>query len=221
MRFQTDYQFVDRETKAKYVWLKYGLLLSGTSILDVGAAECYLKKFIDDQTSYWGIGLGGNPDQEVDIEKGKLPFEDKSFDSVLCLDVLEHVENIHEVFDEICRVTNQYAIIVLPNSYAEFWQMLRFGDYAPGVSLKFYGLPAERPKDRHKWFFSSEEAEKFVIYRAAKNKMKILQIDRSGMGAEGRGWRRLLRTFARTILLRDDLNTKNLYAGPLWAVLEK
>jgi len=134
-------------------------------------------------------------------------LNNNSFDCVLCLDVLEHVENIHEVFDEICRVANRHAIISLPNAYAEFWQMLRLGDYSHNASLKFYGLPLERPIDRHKWFFSYEEAEKFVIYRAAKNKMRILQLDLSWMGSEGNGLRRLVRTLARAILFRNDLNT--------------
>lgn len=221
MNFQTDFCYNDRASKAKFVWLKYHSILQGQKILDIGADECQLKKFIDDRTSYWGIGLGGNPDQELDIQHGKLPFEDNSFGCVLCLDVLEHVENIHEIFDEICRITYRYVIISLPNAYSAFWYMLRSGDYSSDASLKFYGLPLEKPIDRHKWFFSSEEAEEFVIYRAEKNNMKILQIDYSGSGNEGNGWRRLLRTFAITILLRKDFNTKNLYAGTLWAVLEK
>lgn len=51
--------------------------------------------------------------------------------------------------------------------------------------------------------------------------MRVIQIDNYGMGSEGRGWKRLLRVLARTILLRSDLNLKNLYAGTLWVVLEK
>jgi SAM-dependent methyltransferase len=221
MKFQTDYQYTDRKTKAKYVWLKYQSILSGNHVLDIGADECNLKRYIDDTTTYWGIGIGGNPDQELDIEKDKLPFKNNSFDCVLCLDVLEHIENIHDTFDEICRVTRRYAIIALPNPYAEFWRMLRFGDYEPSIPLKYYGLPLERHNDRHKWFFSSEEAEKFIIYRAAKNGMRIIQMDYSGMGNEGIGLRRMLRSLARMILLRNDLNLKILYAGPIWAALEK
>jgi hypothetical protein len=99
--------------------------------------------------------------------------------------------------------------------------MLRGGDYSLDVPLKFYGLPLEKPTDRHKWFFSSEEAENFVIYRAAKNRMRILQMDCFRSGGEGRGWRRLLRMLAIKILLRNDFNIKNLYAGTLWVVLEK
>ncbi len=220
MIFQTSYHYTDRETKANYVWLKYQSILKG-KILDVGADQRYLKQYLKEGSRYWGIGLGGNPDQEVDLEKGKVPFPDDSFDCVLCLDVLEHVDNIHELFDELCRVSQRYVIISLPSPWAGFWDMLRYGDYKPGQSLKFYGLPLEKPDDRHKWFFSHEEAERFILYRGAKNGMRVLQIDSSLRSSEGAGWRRLLRILARAILLRGDLNLKNLYAGTIWAVLEK
>ena len=36
MTYQTDYHHTDRETKARYVWLKYQPILKGR-ILDVGA----------------------------------------------------------------------------------------------------------------------------------------------------------------------------------------
>jgi SAM-dependent methyltransferase len=216
-RFQADYVYVDRETKAQYVWLKYQPILRGRKILDVGADECYLKQHLDGEASYWGIGLGGHLDQQVDLEQGKIPFPDNSFDCVLCLDVLEHLEHIHQVFDECCRVAKDHVIISLPNPLGVLYERLRFGDYRPGQLTKFYGLPLEPPPDRHRWFFSNEEAEKFILYRAGLNGMCVLQMDNYGAGSEPTRWKRL----ARMVLFRDDLNLKNLYAGPLWAVLEK
>ncbi|GAG42554.1 unnamed protein product, partial [marine sediment metagenome] len=67
--------------------------------------ECHLKQHLDEGASYWGIGLGEHLDQQVNLEKEKIPFPENSFDCVLCLDVLEHLEHIHQVFDELCRVT--------------------------------------------------------------------------------------------------------------------
>ena len=215
--FQTDYRYTDRETKAKYVWLKYQPILRGRKILDVGADECSLKQHLDEAASYWGIGLGGHPDQQVDLEQGEIPFPDGSFDCVLCLDVLEHLEHIHQVFDECCRVARQHVIISLPNPLGIVYSRLRFGDYRPGQFTKFYGLPLEPPPDRHRWFFSYEEAEEFILYRAGLNRMRVLQMEPEGMGGEPTRWRRL----ARMVLFRNDLNLKNLYGGTLWAVLEK
>ena len=219
-QFSTQFRYTDRETKAKYVWLKYRSILKG-HILDVGADKCYLKGYLQEGTHYVGIGLGGSPDQVVDLQKQRIPFPDNSFDCVLCLDTLEHLENIHDVFDDFCRVTRQWAIISLPNPWANFWAALRRADYGAGQHIKFYGLPVERPEDRHRWFFSSAEAEAFVRQRTARNGMAVVQIDYEGMRRKAGGWRGLIQTVARRVLLRKDIDGRVLYAGRLWAVLEK
>lgn len=218
--FDTDYRYTDRYTKAKYVWLKYQPILKGR-ILDVGADACYLREHLSPGTEYHGIGLGDHVDEVVDLERHGIPFPDRAFPCVLCLDVLEHVDNVHAVFDEVCRVSHRYVIVSLPNAWLDFYNMLRGGDYRPGQPMKFYGLPVEPPADRHKWFFSPEEAERFVEFRAAKNDMHVLQGDFEGIGNEGRGWKRFVRAWARNILVRQDFRLKNLYAGTLWVVLER
>ena len=59
-RFHTDFRYTDRETKARYVWLKYQRILTGR-ILDVGADECYLRDYLDERAEYLGIGPGRAP----------------------------------------------------------------------------------------------------------------------------------------------------------------
>ncbi|MGE3153971.1 MAG: class I SAM-dependent methyltransferase [Nitrospiraceae bacterium] len=220
MMYETDFRYIDRKTKARYVWLKYRGILQGR-ILDVGADACYLREHVSPGTDYLGIGLGGGVDQVVNLEKELIPFPARAFDCVLCLDVLEHIENIHAVFDDVCRVTKHYAVISLPNAWLDFYNMLRHGEYQQGQPMKFYGLPVEPPTDRHKWFFSADEAKAFVTYRASANKMRILQMDHEAWSVEGYGWKNAVRTWARNILLRSSLNVENLYAGTLWVVLEK
>ena len=217
IKFETDYRYTDRQTKAKYVWLKYQPILQGRKILDVGADQCYLKQYLDDDASYWGIGLGGKPDQQVDLEQGEIPFPDNAFDCVLCLDVLEHLEQIHRIFDECCRVAKQYVLVSLPNPLGAVYSRLRFGDYKPGQFTKFYGLPLRPPEDRHRWFFSYEEAEKFILHRSNLNEMNVLYLEPESVGYESKPWLWL----ARKLLFHRNVNRKNLYAGTLWAVLEK
>ena len=136
MQFHTDFKYTSREDKPEYVWRKYKEILQGR-ILDVGADECGLKKFLPEGTEYNGIGLGGSVDVAIDLEKERLPYEDNSFDCVLCLDVLEHLDNLHEVFDELCRVTGKYLSISLPNPWASLMGMLR------GGVLQAYRTPNE------------------------------------------------------------------------------
>lgn len=218
--FHTDFKFTDRTTKANYVWLKYGSILKGR-ILDVGADECHLKTYLPVNTQYIGIGLGGNPDIQVNLEGGKIPFEDKSFDCVLCLDVLEHLESIHAIFDEICRVSRSWAIIALPNAWNTMYNMLKGDVYKPDQPFKFYGLPVEPPQDRHKWFFSYDEAEQFIRYRAQKCNFSVIQIEPYEIGSDGTGQQATTKEKARSELFYKDLDTKNLYYGTMWCVLQR
>jgi Methyltransferase domain len=220
MSYHTDFRYTDRKTKAEYVWLKYRPILHGR-ILDVGADACHLKQHLSPETDYCGIGLGEGVDRVVNLEQELIPFPSESFDCVLCLDVLEHIENIHAVFDDVCRVTRRFAVISLPNAWLDFYNMLRHGDYRSGQPMKFYGLPLEPPADRHKWFFSADEARAFIAYRAPVNKMRIVQMDHEAWGIEGHGLQGMVRTWARNILLRPSLQVGNLYAGTFWVVLEK
>lgn len=218
LRFQTDFRYTDRRSKAEYVWRKYEGILKGASILDVGADECHLKHHLDPQASYYGIGLGGSPDRQVNLEREKIPFDDDAYDCVLCLDVLEHIDNPHETMDELCRVSRRYVVVSLPNAWATFWRRIRTGESAGGKIMKFYGLPVGPPVDRHKWFFSATEGRAFVEARALKNGMTVVQIDHESKGSLAGG---ALKRLAARYLLAPDVNPDDLTLGTLWAVLEK
>ena len=218
MKFYTDFMYTSRKDKPEYVWRKYGQILEGR-ILDVGADECGLKKFLPAGTEYIGIGHGGSVDVEIDLEKQKLPYEDNSFDVVLCLDVLEHLDNIHEVFDELCRVTSKYLIISLPNPWASFIGMLRGGYYKhTELPMKSYNLPTDPPEDRHKWFYGVHEAERFIKERGKLNGMEVLQIDRenASLNLKSRLYRMALK-----LIMHKDVNVDSLRGGSVWAVLVK
>ncbi len=224
MKLETNFIYTDRRTKAHYIYLKYQSILVG-DVLDIGADQCYLKEYLGDNAKYIGVGLHSDKlDLEIDLEKQSLPYEDNSFDVVLCCDVLEHIENIHAVFDELCRVSKKYVIVSLPNPHSVFWSHLKHGDYNEHQHIKFYGLPLEKPEDRHKWFFSTKEAERFIRYRAKKNKMEVVQIDVEGSNPPKVGvtekliFKFLLRKY---FYLLPHVSNRNLYIGTLWAVLKK
>ncbi len=139
------------------------------SILDVGCDDNYLKSVYGDKV--FGIDIGGTPDKRVDLEKEALKsFEDNSYDLIICTEVLEHVDNLHEVFDELIRVSARYVLISLPNcsSTGRIMKVLR-----TGRNWKFYGLPFVRPVDRHKWFFSYKEIIDFFMHHAQKNNLDV------------------------------------------------
>lgn len=223
--YQTNFIYKNREEKAKYVYLKYKSIITG-KILDVGADECYLKKHFNSSVEYTGIGLGGNPDIKIDLEKEKIPALDNTYDLVICLDVLEHLDNIHETFLELCRVSKRYVLISLPNCWASFISMMQKGKYSADQSLKFYGLPLEKPDDRHKWFFSSKEAEEFIKFNSIKNEMKIVQIDVEGRQNINKNLNYIFRNafkyfFWARYLPFASRNFQEFVEGNVWALLEK
>lgn len=216
-RFRTKLRYTNREDKAAYVYDKYRPILDGKSILDVGADRCYLRRHLPETSRYWGVGFG-EVDQEIDLETGKLPFEDNAYQSVLCLDVLEHLEHCHAVFDELCRVASEHVVISLPGPMASAWGAMRSGPYSQDTTLKFYGLPVDPPEDRHRWFFTYDEARRFVVERGRRNGMEPVEV--GGKGPAPREWSRL-RRWAMRVLLSPEFDTEQLFRGTLWAVLGK
>lgn len=52
-----------------------------------------------------------NPDKLVDLEKGNLPFEDSSFDTIVADSILEHIINVVPLMEECWRVLKPTGIM--------------------------------------------------------------------------------------------------------------
>lgn len=221
-----EFNYHDRKTKAQYVYNNFKSILDD-SVLDVGADECYLKEYLHNTVLYTGIGLGSNPNLlKLDLEKEKLPFNKDEYSTVICLDVLEHLDNIHDVFDSLCFVAKKWVLITLPNPYNEFMLTLENRKYRQNRNLKFYGLPLVKENDRHKWFFSSREAIEFVRYRSQLNNFKIKHIDIENKESIGHRTKKSLanKLFSKYILkkivFRKAINFSEYYEGMQWYLLE-
>lgn len=77
-----------------------------------------------------------NPDHVASVTK--LPFTDKAFDTVLCAEVLEHLQWDESIkaMAEIQRVAKKYAIITLPHSGYVFSLIFKL----PLLSWKKFGF---------------------------------------------------------------------------------
>ena len=130
------------------------------------------------------------------------------------------LNNLHEVFDELCRVTKRYLIISLPNPWAGFMGMLRGGYYKRTVlPMKFYNTcRLAHPIDRHKWFYGVHEAEKFLKERGKLNGMEILQMDRGNADLTLK--KRLYRMVLK-VVVHKDVGVDSLLSGRVWTVLVK
>ena len=64
----------------------------------------------------------------VNLEKDRFPFESNVFDAAVCLEVLEHLTDPKNVFDEIHRLLSSggYLIVSTPNSRIPTWRIRDF-----------------------------------------------------------------------------------------------
>jgi len=184
-----EFNFTSREGRSKWLTKRFvDFFLKSKSVLDIGCWEKDLQKFLPKNKKYLGIDIAGNPDKIIDLDNiSSLPFNDNEFDITVCADVLEHLENIHLIFDEILRVSNKYVLISLPvpakiDTFRRFLLKKKYtNDPSKGKFFgkysKYYGIPLEKPEDRHRWFFAYDEALDFVNYRAKKNNYSVKIID--------------------------------------------
>lgn len=205
--YHTTLEYHDGASKARYLADKYRPALTG-SVLDVGCGRRALASCLPRPDLYTGVDFKPPCDVTVNLERDPLPFDDDSYDTVTCLDVLEHLDAAHRVFDECCRVARSSVIISLPNPARDF--LLNVFQQGAG-KLKYYGFPGENPGNRHRWFFGFEEAEQFVRESAARNNWHVEQLDSAHDGGpywlNGQG--------------QDVLDHPNLTRGQLWAILQR
>ena len=125
-----------------------------TTLLDAGCGEGFVVDFLarehpdlkisgvdisEDAIEYAKKNFG----DEARFRTGsvyKLPFSDKSFDAVLCSEVLEHLDDPNRAVAELKRVARDYVIITVPLEPYFQWlnnmsQWLRLGPDAEHVNF--------------------------------------------------------------------------------------
>lgn len=97
-----------------------GDLCKGKKVLDIGARFWVEKELLAgiDAEEIVKIDIVGVPEDDIiEANAERLPFKKKSFDVVICREVIEHVDSAHKVFVEIRRVLKDkgYLYITTPN----------------------------------------------------------------------------------------------------------
>lgn len=119
--------FYERYQSAVEILQTSGELKEGMKILDVGAGEGFFKFFFDTDYSgkieWHGIEVWkeraefcrhiGYKIDEVNLEGGKLPYKDETFDLVLASHVIEHIPNPSEVIKEMGRVLKKDGVLLV------------------------------------------------------------------------------------------------------------
>lgn len=131
-----------------------GLENASGNVLDIGAADRWARHHLKGAVEYVALDFpmtgqtlyDARPD--VYADGAALPFGDESFDVVLCLEVLEHVQDPSKVVSEIARVLKSggYAYISMPFLYplhdAPF-DFQRYTEYGIRRDVEMAGLEVE------------------------------------------------------------------------------
>ncbi|MDP2874014.1 MAG: class I SAM-dependent methyltransferase [bacterium] len=115
-----------REISKYYLKLLLELKPEAKSVLDVGFGYGdYLAVAEEQGWETYGVETSAKAVAEVksylpqatllqaDASKEKLPFSDEHFDIVTCLDVVEHLTDVHYLFSEVHRVLRRGGIFLL------------------------------------------------------------------------------------------------------------
>lgn len=121
------------------------------SILDVGSGEGTTLNKLQKQKigkrleglEYLdtAIKIGRKLYPKLKLKQGTifdLPYKDNSFDLLLCMEVLEHIENPETAIPELHRVTSKYLLVSVPNE--PFFMMSNF---MRGKNLERWGNDIE------------------------------------------------------------------------------
>ncbi len=98
------------------------------SVLDAGCGEGFVTRYLAQQNPAWrltGVDLSREAIAYAQEHFGelarfctgslyKLPFSDNSFDTVLCSEVLEHLDDTRRAVNELKRVARRYVLITVP-----------------------------------------------------------------------------------------------------------
>ena len=157
------------------------------TLLDVGCRDKKLQESLPISVSYIGVDIHENEDVVSHDLENPLPFSDNSFDVVTALDVIEHLENSHQLLHELKRVSRDLIILSLPNIYHWGFRLrFLFGRDLGGK----YKFPTEPIKDRHRWVTSFYSSVQFVQQNSGSMNLFVQPIV-----IERFGFRRVLQVF--------------------------
>jgi hypothetical protein len=201
--------FKKREQRSQYVAKRFQHYLTD-KVADIGCFQAPLRSLLSN-CDYTGVDVAGSPDIKMNLDTpASLPFQSGEFNTVLCIEVLEHLDNLHHIFDELIRISNRYIIISLPNCWRDARQKIERGT----GGFLHYGLPTEKPLDRHKWFFNTEQAIDFFSYQSQKHKLDIVDLFLTEKPKPALiRWLRVLRY--------PGIKYNNRYSHTVWVVFEK
>lgn len=116
------------------------------SVLDAGCGEGFAMRELLNHNAATVIGLDGsigalqiaallNPQRSFTVgDLLELPFPSRSFDLVMCMEVLEHLDDPRGGLNELCRVSREWLLLTVPNE-----PLFRGANFIRGKNVHDFG----------------------------------------------------------------------------------
>lgn len=119
---------------------------NAATLLDAGCGEGFAMHDVLDGSRAWVVGLDSSIDalqvarqlnaahRFVTGNVVQLPFPDHSLDLVVCMEVLEHLEQPAQGLAELCRVSREWLLLSVPNE-----PLFRGANFLRGKNVRAWG----------------------------------------------------------------------------------
>jgi len=150
---------------------KTNLFNKKIDLLHIAPEQCFIKTFNNSNNINYVTGDLYSPLAKIKMDIHKMPFQDNSFDVILCNHVLEHVDNDKKAMKEINRVMKKdgFAILQVP-----------FYNPIPDKTLEDKSIksPSEREKlygqADHKRKYGKDYEKRIISQGMKVNKSKFI-----------------------------------------------
>jgi hypothetical protein len=159
--------------RSEFIANKLGFL-NGENLMDLGCRDMILKKYLLGKFNYIGLDYEINRVESKNyinhnLENG-IP-KIKNIDIITAVDVLEHLENIHNIFSSLFLISKKKIIIALPNmGYYKF----RINFFFTGRLSGKYIFSEKKIFDRHRWIPNFQSINYFIKTNTPNN-WKIIE----------------------------------------------
>jgi SAM-dependent methyltransferase len=138
----------------RLIWLymkeKTNFFQEKLNVLHVAPEPCFMKRFEKIHGEKYITADIESPLAKVKMDIHQIPFDQNTFDVVLCNHVLEHVENDIKAMSEIKRVLKPGG-----------WAIMQVPFFSPVPDITFEDLSITDPREREKAFGQDDHVRMF------------------------------------------------------------
>lgn len=145
------------------------------SLLDLGARDQFLKKFIPSDIKYTGVDRfqNNNDNLIINLDDNFEKIGEK-YDVIAALDVIEHLDEPLAFYENCKKCSKKLLLINFPN---QAYYEIRLNFLLKGKLTNKFHFSGKSNDDRHRWFTNYQNVQEFIKKNKDPNsKIEIIKI---------------------------------------------